>query len=121
MEAQKDNPTPPVAETVSHPARAGRGGAGNYTESHSSAAEHERSVAAETAKAVKGSRSTGVGYSGRGGAGNWKGGAQEKVDDVEERERLEEMERKAREEVDLGLKMPEKAVTARDRKKGGEF
>lgn len=77
-------------------------------------------MAQETAKAVKASRPTGNGYAGRGGAGNWKGGGEGKDDaaDEGERSRLEEMEKKAREVVDQGLKMPEKVVTAKDRKKG---
>lgn len=76
-------------------------------------------MAQETAQAVKSHKSTGHGgYSGRGGAGNWKEGKDKGGGGEEDKGALEEMERKAMEVVDQGLKMPEKVVMAKDRKKG---
>lgn len=122
LEAQQPSHVPAAgtANTApSHPARAGRGGAGNYTESPSAAAEHEQSVARETAQAVKKHKPSGGAYAGRGGAGNWKEkGKRSEGEDDGEPSRLEEMERKAKEVVDQGLKMPEKVVMAKDKKKG---
>jgi hypothetical protein len=48
---------------------------------------------------------------GRGGAGNWQDSSaaeEQRRRDDEERRRAEELERLAREEVDRGLRMPEK-------------
>ena len=123
LEAQQPSQAPAAGTanpTPSHPARAGRGGAGNYTESSSAAAEHEQSVAQETAQAVKKHKPSSAGaYAGRGGAGNWKEkGKRSEGEDDGETSRLEEMERKAKEVVDQGLKMPEKVVMAKDKKKG---
>jgi len=103
--------TSPVNPLPSAHARVGRGGAGNFVDTTTpSAQEHEKKVADQTTAAVKQQPPRGPGLSGRGGAGNWKtdAAALEAKRDAEERGKGEELERKVKEVVDQGLRLPDK-------------
>lgn len=52
---------------------------------------------------------------GRGGAGNWAGDERERRDEEEGKSRAEELERKVKEAVDKGLKMPERVHHGREK------
>ncbi|GJN77292.1 hypothetical protein PLIIFM63780_000782 [Purpureocillium lilacinum] len=111
--------------------RAGRGGAGNYVEAERlpSARENEEHLAGEVNSAVASSleRKRGAaasrGMGGRGGAGNWNLEQTASADGGEEEEggegsKVQELERKVKEAVDKGLRMPDKVHHGRD-KAGG--
>lgn len=111
LEAQERSAAPPDAFSSSggHAfARAGRGGAGNYVDPAQlpDAHEQEEAVAAAVSARRKQQHPRG-GLAGRGGAGNWKPEDESGLDE-EKKSWGEELERKAREMVDKGLKMPEK-------------
>lgn len=115
LEAQKLDTTPappPDSSTTLTSVRAGRGGAGNYVDpANLPNAREQEEMADKTAAAIEASlkRNQNVrgGLGGRGGAGNWheeseaahkgEGGAKE-----------EDLERKVKDVVDKGLKLPDK-------------
>ncbi|KAF4470927.1 hypothetical protein FALBO_2169 [Fusarium albosuccineum] len=112
LEAQDlaTDPIPPPDRSSAHvPARAGRGGAGNYVDpANLPDAREQQEMADRTAAAISASlkknhHAHGA-LGGRGGAGNWKGEERE----VEDRSKGEELEKKIKEAVDKGLKMPER-------------
>ncbi|UNI14098.1 hypothetical protein JDV02_000769 [Purpureocillium takamizusanense] len=112
--------------------RAGRGGAGNYVEAERlpSAREKEEDLAGEVKAAVASSleRKGGAGAAssrgmgGRGGAGNWntESGQEDREREEEEGEggKVQELERKVKEAVDKGLRMPDKVHHGRDKGSG---
>ncbi|KAM0562141.1 hypothetical protein ACHAPJ_002585 [Fusarium lateritium] len=116
LEAQNlatDEAPPPDRSTASVPARAGRGGSGNYVNPADLPDARERDeMAAKTAAAVNASlkRNHNVrgGLGGRGGAGNYRFEEDDKTREDGERTRGEELEKKVRDEVEKGLKMPER-------------
>ena len=73
----------------------------------------------QTAAAVRQQPPRAPGLSGRGGAGNWRtdSAARDAKQAEEERGKSAEMERKAREVVDQGLKMPDRVHHAVDKTK----
>ncbi|KHN99596.1 uncharacterized protein MAM_02449 [Metarhizium album ARSEF 1941] len=119
-----------VAATVQDPAaagqaiRAGRGGAGNYVDTSPlpGADDAGRSMSRQVAAAVASSRRRQPrrAMGGRGGAGNWTGEEHERRrrrlrGDDDDDDAAEELERKVREAVDKGLKVPEKVHHGRER------
>ncbi|KAF4991937.1 hypothetical protein FGRMN_7491 [Fusarium graminum] len=120
LEAQNlatDEAPPPDRLTASVPARAGRGGSGNYVNPEDLPdAQEQDEMAKKTAAAVSASlkKNNPVrgGLGGRGGAGNWKHAVsfeeEERMRD-EERAREEELQKRVRDSVEQGLKMPERA------------
>ncbi|KAF5027240.1 hypothetical protein F66182_656 [Fusarium sp. NRRL 66182] len=113
LEAQNlatDEAPPPDRSTASVPARAGRGGAGNYVNpADLPDAREQDEMAEKTAAAVNASlkknHNTRGGLGGRGGAGNWRADEDGKES---EKSRGEELAKKVRDEVEKGLKMPER-------------
>ncbi|KAF4983223.1 hypothetical protein FZEAL_1326 [Fusarium zealandicum] len=110
---------PPDRASAQVPARAGRGGAGNYVNPADLPDAREQSeMADKTAAAISASLKRNQhqrgGLAGRGGAGNWKADEEQARED--ERTRGEEMERKAKEAVEKGLKMPEKVHHGQERR-----
>ncbi|KAH7328571.1 hypothetical protein B0I35DRAFT_403912 [Stachybotrys elegans] len=111
LEAQKRDGTP-ISKAGAAPAvgmaRAGRGGAGNFVDRGEAARREDQDLA--SAVMTAGLKS--VPRVGRGGAGNWLGGSGEEADkrqaEEEEGLRRAELERLAAEEVDKGLRMPDK-------------
>ena len=108
--------TSPVNPLPSAHARVGRGGAGNFVDTTTTTTnptaqkqQHERKVADQITAAVKSQPPRVPGLSGRGGAGNWKtdAAALEAQRSAEERGKGEELERKVREVVDQGLRLPD--------------
>ncbi|KFH48939.1 hypothetical protein ACRE_001260 [Hapsidospora chrysogenum ATCC 11550] len=101
-------------------ARVGRGGAGNFVDTTTTTTnptaqqqqqqQHERKVADQITAAVKPQPPRVPALSGRGGAGNWKtdAAALEAKRSAEERGKGEELERKVREVVEQGLRLPDK-------------
>ncbi|KAL2213243.1 hypothetical protein CC79DRAFT_1316079 [Sarocladium strictum] len=122
LEAQHPDPsTQPLASSGATPvpgqyARAGRGGAGNFVDS-STAKEQQSAEENITAKASASAAKpvSRMALGGRGGAGNYHQKQQEAEEAQLEKQRAEEMERKAKAEVDGGLKAPEKVMLAQDR------
>ncbi|KAH7188393.1 uncharacterized protein B0J16DRAFT_93216 [Fusarium flagelliforme] len=117
LEAQDlatDEVPPPDRTTANVPARAGRGGSGNYVNpSDLPDAREQDEMARKTAAAVNANlrKNPGGGLGGRGGAGNWKHAISFEEEErmrEEERSRGEALERKVKETVDKGLRMPEK-------------
>jgi len=127
LEAQElDTSLPPLVATTSRSSNpgmshGGRGGAGNFVDSSEFARRQEEEDANETAAAVAKSRKAapaqGGALGGRGGAGNWKGNQQAPATVEREHKLGEEMERKVKEVVDQGLKMPEKVHHALEKNK----
>lgn len=109
-------PPPPSSKPASSViSRGGRGGAGNFVDNTPATRQQEHDAAAAASTTVKVNPSQ-RGLSGRGGAGNWKASSAVPAD--EEKAGLgEELERKVLEAVDQGLKMPEKAHHAVEKKK----
>ncbi|CCT66246.1 uncharacterized protein FFB20_06549 [Fusarium fujikuroi] len=109
--------TEEVQPSVNGPSRAGRGGFGNYVNPEELPdAKEQDEMAQKTAAAVNASLKKNHvargGLGGRGGAGNWKHAISfEEEERMREEERLrgEQLAKKVKEEVDQGLKMPEKA------------
>ncbi|KAF9774800.1 hypothetical protein IL306_007174 [Fusarium sp. DS 682] len=108
--------TEEVQLTANAPARAGRGGFGNYVNPEELPdAKEQAEMAQKTAAAVNASLKKNHvvrgGLGGRGGAGNWKHAISFEEEErmrEEERSRGEELAKKVKEEVDKGLRMPEK-------------
>ncbi|KAH6624999.1 hypothetical protein B0J18DRAFT_429897 [Chaetomium sp. MPI-SDFR-AT-0129] len=120
--------------------RAGRGGAGNFTfpspttdsngeapdaaaaaakqtEEAAAEAEADRLQVTDAVAASLATRAKTGGLSGRGGAGNWATGADST--EIREREQVErekaaELSRKALEDVELGLAVPQRVYTRRN-------
>ncbi|KAF4438464.1 hypothetical protein F53441_12787 [Fusarium austroafricanum] len=109
--------TEEVQPIANAPSRAGRGGFGNYVNPEELPdAREQDEMALKTAAAVNSSLKKNHvvrgGLGGRGGAGNWKHAISFEEEErmrEEERSRGEELAKRAREEVDKGLKMPERA------------
>lgn len=113
LEAQSLDTTPappPDSSSTQTPTRAGRGGAGNYVDpSNLPNAREQEEMADKTAAAINASlkRNNNVrgGLGGRGGAGNWHNETQAAGD---EEGKGEQIERKVKETIDKGLKLPDK-------------
>ncbi|KAF4511367.1 hypothetical protein G6O67_003173 [Ophiocordyceps sinensis] len=119
------------------PLRGGRGGAGNFVDPGESAREVGAAVlAANRSRRQQGRGGRGRAMGGRGGAGNWAGrsvahyGGDRDDDDDDEydyvdyewdevhgphAQKVEALERKVKEVVDKGLRMPDKVHHGRDR------
>jgi hypothetical protein len=109
--------TEEVQPSANAPSRAGRGGFGNYVNPEELPdAKEQDEMAHKTAAAVNASLKKNHvvrgGLGGRGGAGNWKHAISFEEEErmrEEERSRGEQLAKKVKEEVDKGLRMPEKA------------
>ncbi|SPJ81852.1 uncharacterized protein FTOL_09257 [Fusarium torulosum] len=119
LEAQNlatDEVPPPDRLTANVPARAGRGGSGNYVnpEDLPDAQEQDemaRKTAAAVSASLKKNQAVRGGLGGRGGAGNWKHAVSFEEEErmrEEERSREEELQKRVKDSVDQGLKMPER-------------
>lgn len=112
---------PPDQRTTHLPARAGRGGAGNYVDPANLPNKREQEEMAEkTAAAISKSlqRPHRGGLGGRGGAGNWNQADDEearKVAEEEERHKGEDLEQKVKDAVEKGLKLPERVHHGQDK------
>ncbi|KAM5351325.1 hypothetical protein ACJ41O_004048 [Fusarium nematophilum] len=129
LEAQElaTTPAPPPDRSTAHvPARAGRGGAGNYVDpANLPDAREQEEMADKTAAAVNASlkknHHTRGGLAGRGGAGNWQADEGEEHEaakrDEDDKAKGQHLEKKVKEAVEKGLKMPEKVHHGQDKKK----
>lgn len=111
---------PPDQRTAHLPARAGRGGAGNYVDPANLPDKREQELMAEkTAAAISKSlqRPARGGLGGRGGAGNWKVDDEEakKAAEEEEKHKGEDLEQKVKDAVEKGLKLPERVHHGQDK------
>ncbi|RSL61312.1 hypothetical protein CEP54_006276 [Fusarium duplospermum] len=122
LEAQDlaTNPAPPPDRKTTHlPARAGRGGAGNYVDpADLPDAREQEEMADKTAAAVsaslkRNSQHIRGGLAGRGGAGNWK--TEEEEREHHQKSKGEELEKKIKEAVEKGLKMPDRVHHSADK------
>ncbi|OAA38894.1 hypothetical protein NOR_06547 [Metarhizium rileyi] len=114
----------PIVTTIQDPAaagqpvRAGRGGAGNYIDpSQLPHTDDKNRIANEVAAAVTSSlkKHPHRAMGGRGGAGNWTGEEQEPRKEDEAGSTTEQLERKVKEAVERGLKIPEKVHHGREK------
>lgn len=104
--------------TGTQPIRAGRGGAGNYMDpSQLPDAEDKNRISKEVSAAVTSSlkKNPFRAMGGRGGAGNWAGEDMGKREEEEGKSTAEELERQVKEEVEKGLKVPEKVHHGREK------
>ncbi|KAF4973243.1 hypothetical protein FSARC_398 [Fusarium sarcochroum] len=109
----------PDRSTANVPVKGGRGGAGNFVNpADLPDAREQDEMAKKTAAAVNASlkRNHNVGgLGGRGGSGNYRVEENDKTREDGEKTRGEELEKKVKDEVEKGLKMPEKVHHGHDR------
>ncbi|KAK9435978.1 hypothetical protein VB005_10783 [Metarhizium brunneum] len=110
--------TVPDPATPGQPIRAGRGGAGNYIDpSQLPDADEKSRISKEVTAAVTSSlkKHPSRAMGGRGGAGNWTGEEHEKPHGEEGGNAAHELERKVKEAVEKGLKIPDKVHHGREK------
>ncbi|ROV89530.1 hypothetical protein VSDG_08550 [Cytospora chrysosperma] len=133
-EAQKttNSPPPPAAPAAAEAptsapqyVRIGRGGAGNWTDSPTTAETQHRQHAADHTTAAVSAAAAGrprAGLTGRGGAGNWTGGGDNNNNNNNNAEGLEEekaeqqrIAARIRQDIDASLPAPPKTYHQHDR------
>lgn len=120
LEAQQipSNVTPEdIEQSRSGYARSGRGGAGNYTDSTKLATA--TAATTNVTPSLQESKPPEVGHYGRGGAGNWRDrDAEIKENERRQSEAREKVHRQVVQDVEYGLKEPERAHLGSEKLEG---
>ncbi|GAB0131801.1 hypothetical protein EsDP_00000260 [Epichloe bromicola] len=115
---RQDDESGPVVSSQGSNVRAGRGGAGNFIDpSQLPDAQGEARMSKEVTEAVTSSlKKHPQRMGGRGGAGNWAGEEQkESADEEQGLSKTEELERRIKDAVEKGLRVPEKVHHGREK------
>ncbi|QPH01435.1 hypothetical protein C2857_005635 [Epichloe festucae Fl1] len=115
---RQDDESSPVVSSQGSNVRAGRGGAGNFIDpSQLPDAQGKARMSKEVTEAVTSSlKKHPQRMGGRGGAGNWAGEEQkESADEEQGLSKTEELERRIKDAVEKGLRVPEKVHHGREK------